>query len=429
MRIFIRNFGCPANLANGEVVAGCLAEAGHEFVDRVSSADLVIYNTCAVKGPTENRVISALRRIPTDRKTIVAGCLPLINLERLNEEVRFDGAVGPATGIGIVDVVRRVSAGERVVALGEALSSMPSLLLPRIRLNPVIGIVPVNHGCLGSCAYCCVTFAKGSLRSHSVEEVVGRLKRDLNEGVREFWITSQDTASYGKDKGTNLVNLLKAISTVEGDFKVRVGMMTPSSVMGILDELVEAFRDGHVFKFVHLPVQSGSDEVLERMRRFYTVNDFKSVVDAFKAKIPDITLSTDIICGFPCESEKAFEETLHLVGEVKPDVVNISKFFPRPRTLAAGMTADFVPLREIKRRSSEATRFSRKIALERNQRWIGWTGDILVDEAGRIPCSWIGRNFAYKPVVVKSPLRLLGKTLRAIVVKAFWTHLEADIVE
>jgi MiaB-like tRNA modifying enzyme len=353
----------------------------------------------------------------------------LINLERLNEEVHFDGVVGPATGIGIVDVVRRVSAGERVVALGEALSSMPSLLLPRIRLNPVIGMVPVNHGCLGSCAYCCVAFAKGSLRSHSMEEVVGRLKRDLNEGVREFWITSQDTASYGKDKGTNLVGLLKAISAVEGDFKVRVGMMTPSSVMGILDEMVEAFRDGHVFKFVHLPVQSGSDEVLERMRRSYTVNDFRSVVDAFKAKIPDITLSTDIICGFPCESEKAFEETLHLVGEVRPDVVNISKFFPRPRTLAAGMTADFVPLREIKRRSSEATRFSRKIALERNQRWIGWAGDILVDEAGRIPCSWIGRNFAYKPVVVKSPLCLLGKTLHATVVKAFWTHLEADIVE
>ena len=429
MRIFIRNFGCPANLADGETMAGCLSENGHEVVSQSSNADIVIYNTCAVKSPTENRVISALRKVPPGKRIIVTGCLPLINPERLNVEVRFNGVTGPGLGSRIVDVVREVSAAGNVSAVDGALSSMPSLLLPRIRLNPTIGIVTVSHGCSGSCAYCCVTLARGKLRGYRVEEIADRFKRDLNEGVKEFWITSQDVASYGRDIGTNLVELLRAIGSVEGDFKVRIGMMTPSSAKDILEEMTEVFRDSHIFRFIHLPVQSGSNETLKRMRRFYTTDDFRDIVNAFRSKAPDLTLATDIICGFPGESEEAFEETLNLIHKTKPDVVNISRFFPRPNTLATQMASHYISRHEINRRSSEATKLSRRIALERNQRWIGWVGDILVDEAGRIPRTWIGRNYAYKPVVVKSRLDLLGRTLRVRVARAFWTHLEADITE
>lgn len=429
MRIFIRSFGCSANMADGEVMAGCLVNAGHAVVSKACDADLAICNTCAVKGSTENRMISVLKRIPADRKAVVAGCLPLINLERLSREVRLDGIVGPAMGSGIVDVVRRVFDGERVIALDRALSAKPDLMLPQIRSNSLISIIPASYGCLGSCAYCCVVLARGNLRSYSVEEVVERMKKDLDKGVREFWITSQDTAAYGRDKGTNLAELLKAICVVEGDFKVRVGMMTPSSVIDILEELVGAFRDSHIFRFIHLPVQSGNDQLLERMQRFYSVNDFRNVIDRFRSVLPDMTLSTDVICGFPGESEKAFEETLHLISEVKPDTVNVSKFLPRPKTLAAKMTTEFVPLSETKRRSCEVTKLFRKVAFERNQRWVGWTGDILVDEVGKIPGSWIGRNFAYKPIIVKSGLHLLGRTLCVNVVRAFSTYLEADIAE
>ena len=429
MRIFIRSFGCSANLADGEVMTGCLVKAGHEVVGEACNADLAICNTCAVKGSTENRMISVLKRIPADRKVVVAGCLPLINLERLGREVRFDGIVGPAAGSGIVDVVRRVFDGERVIDLDEALSVKPDLMLPRIRSNSLISIIPASYGCLGSCAYCCVIFARGNLRSYSVEEVVERVRKDLDQGVREFWITSQDTASYGRDRGTNLAELLKAICAIKGEFKVRVGMMTPSSVIDILEELVSAYRDSHIFRFIHLPVQSGNDRILERMQRFYSVNDFRNVVDRFRSGLPDMTLSTDVICGFPGESERAFEETLHLISEVKPDTVNVSKFLPRPKTLAAKMAAEFVPLSETKRRSGKVTRLFRKVAFERNQHWIGWTGDVLVDEAGKISGSWIGRNFAYKPIIVKSGLRLLGRNLRVRVVRAFSTFLEADIAE
>jgi MiaB/RimO family radical SAM methylthiotransferase len=249
------------------------------------------------------------------------------------------------------------------------------------------------------------------------------VQRDLAAGAKEFWVTSQDTACYGRDIGTNLAALLNASGDVEGDFRVRVGMMTPSMVTDILDELIAAFENSKIFKFVHLPVQSGDNRVLKRMRRFYTVQDFKEIVDAFRTAFPDVTLATDIICGFPGETQEAFENTLKLIGEVKPDIVNVSKFFARPRTAAAEMHDAFLESAEIKRRSTEAAKLVKRISLERNQRWVGWSGEVLVDEKGKVPGSWIGRNFAYKPVTLKSSTDLLGKTLQVKVVKAFPTYL------
>ena len=370
MRVFVKSFGCSANLADGEVLAGCLAKAGYELADSASEAGVVIYNTCAVKGPTENRIIEILRRVPKGKKVIVAGCLPLISFERLCREVRFDGAVGPAAGEGIVEVVRRVMQGEKVVELEGALNAKPELSLPRLRANPVISVVPVNYGCLGACAYCCVVFARGHLRSYTIKEVTERVRKDLAAGAREFWVTSQDTACYGRDIGTNLAALLNALCDVEGDFQVRVGMMTPNMVTDILDDLIDAFKSEKVFKFVHLPVQSGDDAVLRRMRRFYTVSEFKEVVNAFRRVFPEVTLATDVICGFPGESREAFENTLRLIGEVKPDIVNVSKFFARPRTAAADMRDAFV---ERWRLSGEAPK---QLSWLSGLRWIIISGGL-----------------------------------------------------
>jgi threonylcarbamoyladenosine tRNA methylthiotransferase CDKAL1 len=431
MQVFIKSFGCSANLTDGEVLAGCLADAGYKLVKTVEAAHLVIYNTCAVKGPTENRMITILKRVPPDKKLIVAGCLPLINFERLRKEVYFHGVVGPAAADKIVDVVKRVLNGEKVVALEGAANAKPSLNLPRLRLNPVIGIIPINYGCLGSCAYCCVVFARGHLRSYSIQEIIERLRTDLSSGVREFWITSQDTACYGRDIGTSLANLLKALCNVKRDFKIRVGMMTPNLAKNILEELIQAFESEKIFKFLHLPVQSGDDKVLKRMRRLYSVEDFKDIVNAFRARFPDITLATDVICGFPSETKEAFERTLRLVENAQPDIVNVSKFFARPKTTAAEMREGFVSSQEIKRRSGLTAKLAKEVVFERNQRWVGWTGEILVDEVGKVSGSWIGRNFAYKPIVLKNSGSgdLIGKTFHVKIVKAFGTYLEGKIVE
>jgi threonylcarbamoyladenosine tRNA methylthiotransferase CDKAL1 len=431
MRVFVKSFGCSTSSADGEVLAGCLAEAGHKLVETVEAADIVIYNTCAVKGPTEDRMMEVLKRVPPDKKLIVAGCLPLINFERLCKEVRFDGVLGPAAAEKIVEAVMRVLNGEKVVALQDAANAKPNLDLPRLRLNPVIGIVPINYGCLGSCVYCCVVFARGHVRSYAIPEILDRMERDVAMGIREFWMTSQDTACYGRDIGTNLAELLKALCDIKGEFRIRVGMMTPNLAKSILEDLIQAFQSEKIFNFIHLPVQSGDNQVLKRMRRFYSIDDFKEVVNAFRNSFSEVTVATDVICGFPGETGEAFERTLRLIEDVKPDIVNVSRFFARPRTAAAEMREDFVSSPEIKRRSGLAAKLARKVAFERNRRWVGWTGEILVDEVGKVPGSWVGRNFAYKPVVLKNTVlgNILGKTLHVRIVKAFSTYLEGEVVE
>jgi len=422
-RVYLKSFGCSANLANSEVIAGCLSDAGFVLVKDPQDAEFLVYNTCAVKSQTENRIIDILRKAPKDKQLIVTGCLPVINFERLENEVDFDGVTGPAPGAKIVDVLGCVSAGEKIVSLGDVLKS--DLCLPRVPVNPVVSIIPINYGCLGDCSYCCVHFARGRLRSNPVEEVVERVKRDLVYGVKEFWLTSQDTACYGKDIGTSLADLLGRVCEFEGNFFVRLGMMNPEHVLAMLDDLIEAYKNEKVFKFLHLPVQSGDNTVLKLMNRHYTVDDFKRIVLAFREEIPQLTLSTDVICGFPGESREAFELTKKLVAEVQPDVVNVSKFFSRPRTPAQKLSP--IAPKELNRRSRELAELSRRISFEKNRAWIGWEGPVLFDELGKGE-SWMGRNFAYKPVVINAGESLLGRFVQVRVVNAFSTYLEVEIV-
>lgn len=414
-------------MADGEVLVGCLVHAGFQLSRSEAEASVLIYNTCAVKGPTENRIIDAMKHAPEGKKLIVAGCLPKISFERLQREVRFDGAVGPSVGERIVDVVNRVVAGEKVVDL-DGLNRKPKLELPTVRSNPAISVVPISYGCLGSCAYCCVVLARGHLRSYSIEEICGRVRSDVAEGVREVWVTSQDTASYGRDLGSDLAGLLQALDGLSGDFKVRVGMMTPNMVTDMQRRLIDAFQSDKVFKFLHLPVQSGDDEVLRRMRRFYTTNEFKGIIDAFRERFPDLSLATDIIVGFPGETNEAFKNTLRLLEDIEPDVTNVSKFFARPKTAAAQIQDGLVAKEEIKRRSTIAAELAKRISLKRNRCWTGWVGEVLVDEQGKVEGSWVGRNLAYKPVVIRSEDDLLGKTLRVKVVETSATYLKAEII-
>jgi len=423
----VKSYGCSANLADSEIIIGCLNEAGFKQANSIMEADIVIYNTCAVKGPTENRVISALKKIPKNKKIIVSGCLPLINFNRLKREISFDGAIGPAPGKKIVNFVQMVINGEHVVELDNNFDSKPKLSLPKIKSNHLISIIPINYGCLGSCSYCCVVFARGKLRSYSIKEIKDRVKKDLKNGVKEFWLTSQDAGCYGEDLDTNIVELLESLTKIKRDFYLRIGMMNPNRVLPKLKPLITIFQNPKVFKFLHVPVQSGDNKILEKMQRFYTTQQFKNIIKTFRSSIPKITIATDVICGFPSESIQAFEKTLNLINDVKPDIVNISKFFARPKTKAKQMLSYSVDLKEINRRSKKTALLSKKISFERNKLWTNWSGEILIDEKGKIPNSWIGRNYAYKPIVVKSSKSLLGRKIKIKIEKPFPTYLSGKI--
>ena len=419
-RVYVQSFGCPTNFADGEAIAGCLSKSGYDVVDRLKDADILVYNTCAVKTPTENRMIRILKKAPKDKKVVVAGCLPLINFGRL-KKVGVDGVIGPSPGARIVDAIHKVERGEMVIDLCEG--TKPSYGLPRIRRSDVIAILPVSYGCLGLCSYCCVRFARGKLRSYAVDEIKGRVMEDLRAGAKEIWLTSQDMGCYGKDIGVNLMCLLEEVASVEGKFHIRVGMMNPNHAIEVLDDLIDVYKNKKVYKFLHVPVQSGDDEVLKRMNRHYSVEDFRKVVFSFRDEIPDVTIATDIICGFPGEGEEAFRKSMDLVEEVKPDILNISMFFPRPRTQASGMRQ--LPGWKVKERSRAISKLFREIRVEKNRSWLNWRGEVLIDERGKNG-SWIGRNFAYKPIVVKSSKDLLGKFLTVQVKSVHPTYLYAE---
>ncbi|MGQ9565403.1 MAG: tRNA (N(6)-L-threonylcarbamoyladenosine(37)-C(2))-methylthiotransferase [Candidatus Bathyarchaeales archaeon] len=433
MKVFVQGFGCSSSISDAEVMAGCLRDAGFELVGYIEEADVVVYNTCGVKAPTENKMFHLLKAVPTRKRLVVAGCLPLINYPRLMRDARFDAVVGPAFGDRIVEVVKRVLCGEKVVCLNDSLRNKPCLDLPRARVNSIVGITPVAYGCGGKCSYCCVRFARGELRSFRIDEIVDYVEKSLNAGVKEFWFTGQDVACYGWDIGVDFVDLLKHVRNVNAkeDFWIRIGMMTPNGLKSFLESFISflASLEGklHVFEFFHVPVQSGDDGVLKLMNRRYTVDDFSHVISTLKQTFPRATIATDVIVGFPGETEEAFEHTLQLIEKVKPDIVNVSKFFARPNTPAERMEKK-VEATEIKRRSEEMAKLVRQIALQRNKAWIGWSGSVLIDEKGKKLGSWVGRNFAYKPIVIQHEDNLLGKTLNVQVVDAFQSHLKGEII-
>ncbi len=421
-RIYVCSFGCSLNMADGEVVSGCLDQAGHELVDQPRDAEILVYLTCAVKEPTENRVINLMGRTHPGKKLIVAGCLPLINPERVRREISYDAMVGPTPGERILEFLERVVEGETFEELNMA--PLPRCDLPKLKRNRVVEIIPISYGCLNSCSYCAVKLARGELRSHPVEDIVSQVRKAVGEGSKEIWLTTQDTASYGRDLGCDLSHLIDAVSGVPETFWIRVGMMNPTRVIEIRRDLVRAYRSEKIYKFLHLPVQSGSDAVLSSMRRGYLAADFYRIVREFRKVFPWLTLSTDVIVGFPGETQEDFEETLKLVREVRPDIVNISKYASRPGTEASAMKR--VDTKTVKERSRRLTEEVKRIALEKNQSWKGWEGMVLVDEVGPRG-GYVGRNFAYRPVVVDTDQELLGKFIRLKVVEAETTYLKGEI--
>jgi MiaB/RimO family radical SAM methylthiotransferase len=251
--------------------------------------------------------------------------------------------------------------------------------------------------------------------------IIKEIKSSLEEGCKEVWLTAQDTASYNLNK---LPELLKDISNISGKFFVRVGMMNIKNVLPIASKLIESFRDEKIYKFAHLPVQSGSDKVLESMNRGYTVSEFESIVDKFKEIKCQIW--TDIIVGYPTEEEQDFITTLDLIKRLKPDWVNVSKFGSRPGTDAARLKP--LSTNIVNQRSQMISEAVRKISLEKNKTWTGWKGEVLISDKGKEKGQWIGRNFAYKPVLINSKEDILGKIIEVKIVETTHSHLLGELI-
>jgi len=370
MKFYIETFGCTANQGNSQDLARALQENGH-IPSTLEEADAVIVNTCAVTEKTERKVVRRLSMLQGER-LIVAGCLPAAIPESISH-ISCRGRMGPLSGPAAAEIADLFPGPLGPAAAREAMNFQFA--------SDACAVVNISEGCNGSCSYCIVRKARGTLRSRSSEEVEAQVKELVGQGYVELQISAQDTAAYGFDLGTNLAKLMERVAEVSGNFRVRVGMMNPSNILSQEKELIRAFHSPKIYRFLHIPVQSGSDAVLQSMGRKYNAHDFQSAVEAFRSEFPDITIITDIIAGFPGETDEHFQESLQLIDRLQPDKVNITRFSKRPGTPAA-LKYD-MPDRIKKDRSREMTRLWLDIARERNRRYVGQTISVLVTEQGR----------------------------------------------
>lgn len=348
MKIYASVYGCPSNIADCEMALGLLQKTGFEIVDDSGKSDLNIIFTCIVKKPTEQRMVQRIQQLTkTGKPLIVAGCMPKTSqraIEKINPNASL---IGPDSIEHIVDAVRAALEGKKVIFVGDERKTKPGL--PRVRKKESVGIVPISIGCLSDCSYCAVKFARGRLKSYPIEKIVKDVEALVKDGCKEIWLTSQDNGCYGLDIGTSLAELLEEVCKIKSNFKIRVGMMNPTHIKNFLDELVDAYKNEKIMKFLHLPVQSGSDRILQTMKRGYTVAKFEKIVERLKKEIPNLFLSTDVIVGFPGESDEDFQATAELMKKIKPDKVNVSKFGAHAGTKAAKMKQ--LPTKTITERS------------------------------------------------------------------------------
>jgi len=390
-------------MADSEIALGILKQAGYTLVKKPEDADIIIIFTCVVKKPTSDRMLYRINSLKQfGKKLIVAGCMASGEPEKIRRAAPQAILVHPRA---ITRIIEAIESGKSILSEDDVIK----LKYPRVRRNSITAIIPVSEGCWWRrCSFCIVARTRGSYMSYPLNMILEEVEDSINEGIKEIWLTSQDMGSYGIESGRSLLpRLIQCVSNIDGLFLVRVGMMNPIYLKPILEDLAEAYLKPKIFKFLHLPVQSGSNKVLMDMNRGYKVELFKEIVTFMRSRIKDLTLSTDIIVGYPTEDEEDFEKTVKLIEEIKPDMINLSRFFPRPRTPAERLK----PLdpRLVKKRSKLMSEVAREAALRAGERWIGWRGIALVDEIGERGEA-IARNLSYKPIVLKeNGRRLFGK--------------------
>ena len=398
-KIFVEAYGCSASFADSEMISGLILNGGHSLVENSSESDLNIVVTCSVKDSTANKMMHRIKSLKT-KPLIVAGCLPKAEKDTVEKFSENASLLGPNSLGKTLQVINSTLNGSKQIALED--SDLSKVGLPKVRLNPAVGIVEIASGCMSECTFCQTKLSKGDLSSYRLGDVVRQVQTEIKEGCKEVWLTSTDNGCYGFDIGTDLPSLVNAVTEIPEKFMIRVGMMNPMYMPRIKEKLVEAYDNDKVFKFLHIPVQSGSNKVLHDMKRGHTAETFREIAKKVKERFENFTISTDVIVGFPSETEEDFQKTVSLLDETKPDVVNLSKYSARPGTDAAEW--EQLDAAEVKRRSKIVFEQISKLSMESNKKWIGWKGKVLFDE--KTDEGIKGRNFAYKPVSVTDKVDL-----------------------
>ena len=423
-KIYVQTHGCSANSAESEYMMGLLAKAGFKIVDNLDYSDIIVINVCTVNGIIQPlaEIAKFTQQFP-EKKLIITGCISrdiIPEIRKINQDASL---INTHNINKIVDAVEESMHGNVLEALTQ--ENIIKVGLPKLRLNKVVGIVPIASGCADNCTFCSVKLVKGEIFSYPEDYIVEEVKRSVERGCKEIWLTSQDNGAYGLDNGERkLPNLLDNIlNNVKGNYKIRLGMINPRHVLSMIDKLLQIYQDDRMFKFLHISAESGNNEILGKMKRDYNVHNFKEIVDKFRRYVKDVTIATDIIVGFPTETELQFQDSLHLIQDVKPDMLNIAEFITRPYTESA-LISGKIPADIKKERSRTLKELFNRIALQQNRKWLGWHGKVIVDEYYKNN-TFIARNFAYKPVIVSGNYSL-GDEINVKIKDATAYDLKAD---
>ncbi|MGZ4902174.1 MAG: tRNA (N(6)-L-threonylcarbamoyladenosine(37)-C(2))-methylthiotransferase [Halobacteriota archaeon] len=406
--VYIETYGCTLNQSESEAITRTLH--GHSLVNKPLDAQVIVLNTCVVTEITERKILRRIADLYSSRDNralIITGCAA--SVLRADLQTRYPKAT----------LVESRSVASYINSHFQTESAAHG----RDDINNVTTRVKIAEGCQGQCSYCIVRLARGRTQSKPVGVIAHEIELAMQRGAKQVLLAAQDAGVYGADIGSSLPELINALCSLRSDFKLRVGMMNVSSVRHITTELLNAFDHPRVYKFLHLPVQSGSDRILRLMERGHTVSDFKRCVSAFEQRFPEITLSTDFIVGFPTETENEFKSTMKLLRATKPVKVNITRFSPRAGTAAASF--DLVTSRIVKDRSRTLTIEHHRIAYRKNCRLIGKSYSAFAAERGKNG-STVLYNDNYRPIVSAQALPL-GLFYTIKITRATPTYLRGDI--
>lgn len=380
MKIYLESYGCTLQKSESSLYVNRLLSEGNELVSSPDEADLSIVGTCVVIRKTEEKMLHRIENLSSKSRVRVIGCL-----------TSTGGGAISGRNIEVVD------AGQFRNFYNGTLDDV------EITALSIWEGIPINQGCTGSCNFCISRIARGKLVSRQPEKIVKQIRMQLSRGIREVKITSLDTAAYGLDINTNLASLVALILKSDDSFRLRIGMMEPKNSFGISTELFRLMQDPRVYRFLHLPVQSGDNRTLDAMNREYTAETFQGIANDFNEFFPEGTLSTDIVVGYHTDDEESFENTYSLMEKVQPEIMNITKFSPRPYT--KDFNSRLPASNHIKKWSSALTELHHRILEKKLESQVGKIETAIVSEHGKNDTTVL-RDINYRPVVVRGTIPL-----------------------
>ncbi|PZC53065.1 MULTISPECIES: tRNA (N6-isopentenyl adenosine(37)-C2)-methylthiotransferase MiaB [unclassified Mesotoga] len=417
MKVAFRTFGCQMNINDTEAMMGVLSAAGYGIASSEEEADAVIVNTCAVRGKSEDKLYGKLGQLKALKKRKgnllvgVCGCVAEKNATELLTHKEVDFVFGTRAITRVDKLLKRAELGERFIEMGDFIDELDSDT-PRVRTSSHHAWITIIFGCDKFCSYCIVPYTRGREKSREMGDILSEARELAGKGYREITYLGQNVDSYGKDlsDGSSLSELIRETTKIEGI--ERIWFLT-SYPRDFSDELIDVIASSDkISRSIHLPVQSGSNRILKAMNRGYTREYYIDLIDRVKSGIPNVTLSTDLIIGFPGETEEEYEETVSLVKGVRFERINLAMYSPREGTLSARKMADDIPQEVKTRRLNHLLALQKHINREENEKYLDRIIDVIGE--GRIKGNGkiYGRTMNNKIVIYEAQPELIGKSVK-----------------